>query len=81
VLLNVSVPDPGKVESAEGVWAAVGAAEERIGDRGRVLVRPSGTEPVVRVMVEAQTEEEARAHADAIGAAVTEALGPARAPI
>jgi len=41
------------------VQAAVGEAERRLGARGRVLVRPSGTEPLVRVMVEAEDEAEA----------------------
>ena len=43
--------------------------------RGRVLVRPSGTEPVVRVMVEAPTAEEAQATADALAAATRAAAG------
>jgi phosphoglucosamine mutase len=78
VLENVPTADPGRVEGAEGVWNAVRAAEGALGERGRVLVRPSGTEPVVRVMVEAGTEEEARRHAHRIAEAVTEALGPVR---
>jgi phosphoglucosamine mutase len=41
-----------------------------LGERGRVLVRPSGTEAVVRVMVEAETEDEARRHASAVAEAV-----------
>ncbi len=78
VLQNVPVADPGAVEGAEAVWRAVRAAEESLGRHGRVLVRPSGTEPVVRVMVEAETQEEAEAQAAAISEAVSEALGPAR---
>jgi phosphoglucosamine mutase len=74
VLLNVPVEDPGRLEAAEGAWAAVRAAEEALGDRGRVLVRPSGTEPLVRVMVEAPTEQDARAHAEAISHAVRRSL-------
>jgi phosphoglucosamine mutase len=72
VLENVAVADPGGLR-ADGVREAVGSAEAALGDRGRVLVRPSGTEPVVRVMVEAETEEVARRHASAIAAAVAAA--------
>jgi phosphoglucosamine mutase len=42
------------------VQAAVAAAEAQLGGTGRVLLRPSGTEPMVRVMVEAPSEDEAR---------------------
>jgi phosphoglucosamine mutase len=70
VLESVAVEDPAAAASSAPVAAAVRAAEEALGKRGRVLVRPSGTEPVVRVMVEARTEDEARSHAGAIAAAV-----------
>jgi phosphoglucosamine mutase len=58
-LVNVRVRDRGALESAHTVTDAVRAADEALSGRGRVLVRPSGTEPLVRVMVEAPTEEEA----------------------
>jgi phosphoglucosamine mutase len=58
-LVNVRVRDRGALEQAVGVGEAVQAAGEALAGRGRVLVRPSGTEPLVRVMVEAPTEEEA----------------------
>jgi len=58
-LVNVRVRDRGALEQAPGVGEAVRAADEALAGRGRVLVRPSGTEPLVRVMVEAPTEEEA----------------------
>ncbi len=58
-LVNVRVRDRGALESADTVTDAVRAADEALSGRGRVLVRPSGTEPLVRVMVEAPTEEEA----------------------
>jgi phosphoglucosamine mutase len=51
------------------------AVEAELGDRGRVLVRPSGTEPLVRVMVEAPTAEVADAAADRLLAAVVAACG------
>jgi phosphoglucosamine mutase len=60
-LVNVRVRDRGALEGAAGVSDAVRAADEELSGRGRVLVRPSGTEPLVRVMVEAPTDEEADA--------------------
>jgi phosphoglucosamine mutase len=63
------------VEGSAEVDAAVRAAAADLGARGRVLVRPSGTEPVVRVMVEAETEELARRHADVLVEHVRHALG------
>ena len=73
VLRNVRVADrdPAIAERLAGPIAAV---EGRLGDHGRVLVRPSGTEPLVRVMVEAPTEDEASAAADELIDAV-ESLG------
>jgi phosphoglucosamine mutase len=60
-LVNVSVRDRSAFEGAEGVAEAVLAEDRALSGRGRVLVRPSGTEPLVRVMVEAPTDEEADA--------------------
>jgi len=54
-LINVRIEEPGAagtVAASEGVRRAVASAEERLGEEGRILLRPSGTEPVVRVMVE-----------------------------
>jgi len=61
VLENVRVLDREAVAGADAVWAAVDREEAGLRGRGRVLVRPSGTEPLVRVMVEAPTGEEAEA--------------------
>ncbi len=69
-LINVRVADKQAVAQSAAVAAAVAAAEEALGDTGRVLLRPSGTEPVVRVMVEALDEAAADEHAKAIASVV-----------
>ena len=76
-LRNVRVADRSGLDAAAGFWAEVADLEAELGDRGRVLVRPSGTEPVVRVMVEALEPGAAEAGADRLAAALTQALGPA----
>lgn len=70
VLVNVKGVDKSRVAVDEGVKAAVTAAEAELGDTGRVLLRPSGTEPLVRVMVEAATPEQADAVARRLAATV-----------
>jgi phosphoglucosamine mutase len=61
VLVNVPVTDRLAVAASDEVADAVNAVEEELGDSGRVLLRPSGTEQLVRVMVEAPTQEQADA--------------------
>ncbi len=73
VLLNVPVTDKDRVAAADGVRGAVAAAEAELGDDGRVLLRPSGTEQIVRVMVEAPTQQRADEVAHRIAAAVASA--------
>jgi len=68
VLLNVRVTDRASAMSGPGVGEAIAAVAEELAGDGRVLVRPSGTEPVVRVMVEAPTAERARAAAERVAA-------------
>jgi phosphoglucosamine mutase len=74
-LVNVRVRDRDALERAEGVEQAVRAAEQELVGRGRVLVRPSGTEPLVRVMVEAPTDEEAQEVCERLVALVQAELG------
>ena len=69
-LINVKVKDKHALDGNEAVVSAVTAAEAELGDDGRVLIRPSGTEPVVRVMVEAASAEDAQRHARAIATVV-----------
>ena len=75
VLINVPVWRKERLEETQEVWEAVRATESRLNGTGRVLVRASGTEPLVRVMVEAETEHLARAHAEAVAEHVAAALG------
>jgi phosphoglucosamine mutase len=75
VLVNVRVVNRHALDTASAVWRAVSDEEARLGERGRVLVRPSGTEALVRVMVEAETEHEAKAVADRLAAVVATELG------
>jgi phosphoglucosamine mutase len=77
VLINVKVGDREAGAAAPTVQAAVALAENELGETGRVLLRPSGTEPLVRVMVEAETEDQARSVAERIAAEVT-AASPAK---
>ena len=75
VLRNVPVGHPGGLSGAAAVWAEVEELESKFGRRGRVVLRGSGTEPLVRVMVEAPTHAEAEAAVARLVAAVTAALG------
>ncbi len=69
-LINVRVKDKYHVTDNEKVKAAIEAVEADMNGNGRILVRPSGTEPLVRVMVEAATEEDSVAFANRIVAVV-----------
>jgi phosphoglucosamine mutase len=79
VLVNIRGVDKGALDVATPVWDAVAAVERQLGDGGRVLLRPSGTEPLVRVMVEAETMRDAQAHADALADVVRHTLPPVAA--
>ena len=75
VLLNVPVAARRDVATVPALAAAVRAAETTLGQRGRVLVRYSGTEPLLRVMVEGEREAQIRDLAERIAAAARDALG------
>jgi phosphoglucosamine mutase len=75
VLINVPEVDKARAGTDEAVLAAVAAAEAELGDSGRVLLRPSGTEPLVRVMVEAPTTTQAEAVASRLATVVARQLG------
>ena len=74
-LINVKNVDKARATIDRGVLDAVAEAEAELGETGRVLLRPSGTEPVVRVMVEAPTDEQATAVAERLAAVVSERVG------
>jgi phosphoglucosamine mutase len=75
VLCNVRVADRTGLDAARPFWDEVAAVEAEMAGGGRVLVRPSGTEPFVRIMVEAATAEAAEAYTERLAAALTAALG------
>jgi len=74
VLVNVQVADREAIKDASAVWAAVERENEALSGRGRVLLRPSGTEPLVRVMAEAPTGEEAEAVCERLAGLVRQEL-------
>jgi phosphoglucosamine mutase len=74
-LVNVRITDPGALDGADVVWSAVKEESAALEGRGRVLVRPSGTEPLVRVMVEAPDEDECAQVVDRVVQVVERELG------
>ncbi len=75
ILRNVAVGDPGHLEGASEVWETVKEVEAGLGPTGRVLLRPSGTEPVIRVMVESRDPAAAEAAVERITTVVEASLG------
>lgn len=75
VLRNVTVPDRDRFAREPAIQAAIADAERSLGGRGRILVRPSGTEPVVRVMVEAEDQQDAESIAGRLVGAIQRTIG------
>ncbi len=75
VIVNIKVREKKPLESIPAVAAAIRAAEEDLKDSGRVVIRYSGTEALARVMIEAESEQSMRHHADAIADAIRHELG------
>ncbi|MGA2559340.1 MAG: phosphoglucosamine mutase [Terracidiphilus sp.] len=75
VIVNVKVREKRSLESIPAVAASIRAAEQELEDTGRVVIRYSGTEALARVMIEAESEEAMRRHADAIAEAIRSELG------
>jgi phosphoglucosamine mutase len=76
VLENVRVTDKTLLAASGAISDAINEAEQTLGDTGRVLVRASGTEPLVRVMVEAESEDTARSVVESLSAVVAAELNP-----
>jgi phosphoglucosamine mutase len=74
VLINVAGVDRARVHTDAEVVKAADDARAALGDGGRVLLRASGTEPLIRVMVEATTEADATRHAQAVASVVSTRL-------
>jgi phosphoglucosamine mutase len=74
VIVNVKVREKKPLDSIPTVVTAIRAAEEELKNSGRVVIRYSGTEALARVMIEAESEEAMRRHADAIAAAIRDEL-------
>jgi phosphoglucosamine mutase len=75
MLVNVRIAAREALDSADGVWSAVERESQGLEGRGRVLVRPSGTEPLVRVMVEAPDAAECKEVATRLAQLVEAELG------
>ena len=76
VLVNVRVAERRDVMADPRVAPLVGEIERTLGERGRILVRASGTEPLIRVMVEGEDEATVRGHAESVAAAIRETDRP-----
>lgn len=74
-LINIQIENGKRLERAKRVWEQVKIFEKKLQDRGRILLRPSGTEPLIRIMVETESVEEANSIAEDLALIVQEELG------
>ena len=56
-LINITVKNPDKIMTSDAFRKKVSGIEKKLGDTGRILIRPSGTEPLMRIMVESDSQE------------------------
>ena len=75
VIKNVRVREKQPLDQIAQVSSAIRQAEQDLAGSGRVVVRYSGTEPLARVMIEAESKEKMQAHVEAIAGAIQEAIG------
>ena len=74
-MINVRLSEKVTIDDNKAINLAVAAAEKELGDRGRVLLRPSGTEPLIRVMVEGEDQDLVRRQVEAIAKIVEQQVG------
>jgi len=74
IMINVPLPQRIDIEASQPIQQAIQSAEASLNGRGRVLLRPSGTEPLIRVMVEGEDEAQVRAQAEQLAAVVHQAI-------
>ena len=78
ILKNVTVQTKSGWENNNLIMAAIAAGEEELGDEGRILVRPSGTEPLIRVMAEGPDLDQLQRIVDDIALVVEHEMGPSK---
>jgi phosphoglucosamine mutase len=75
ILVNVRVREKRSFEEIPAIHHLAREVEKKLGDRGRLLLRYSGTEPLARIMIEGESEDEVKSHAGALAAAIRAELG------
>ena len=75
ILINIKTPKRVDIDADEAIQKAVRAVEEKLGDKGRVLLRASGTEPLIRVMVEGEHADSVKNYAQQLAEDVKKAIG------